>query len=534
MRTRRIRNFYERSVHWLNRAWRAARNYIRAGQRYSRDRSDMWGEVGEPYEEITSAERREIVRKCHIFEGRNAIVNQFSDLIEQYAIGPHGLQFIPSSSDIKWNAAAKKFWDAAQENIDLTSLQTFGTLQALIARAVYIRDGESFALLTHGTETRKPVDKSRPEFPMPVERPRVQIIESHRIATPPNLQEQEGVRIFDGVRVDDRRRPIGFYVRDVHSNSLGIGEQVFRYYTTDQLIQMGEPSRAGEFRFLPLLYPVLDDIHDLDDLQTLGMRSAKNQSRLANVIKNSSGEFSPTQVTRNRFRVGTQDANANAVAEDRLRHYKQVLGAETIALRKGEEFEQAESKTPSQSMQWLLEYITWKICAGVGIPKILVYPQSIQGTVSRGEYDRANAFFRARSAALASFFKRIYLYFIEWGINNIPDMSSPPSDWRNCTYRPPRAVNVDVGRNSAAKIAELESGGGTLEGWYAELGEDYVAQLTQKAREAKLIHELAKEFGVTPGEISKPVLDSLTRMMEAEAAKKQAEHSNEDEETIAA
>lgn len=527
---RRIRNLYDRAFHWSVQAWRKIKNYHPAGQRWGRDRSIIHGEIGDPHQEVSPAERSEIVRKCHAFEQRNGVVNQLADLMEQYTVGHCGIQFIPASSSPEWNAAAKKFWDAAQENIDQCSLQSFGTLQAIIARAVHFRDGESYILLTNGTETRLPVDKSKPKFPMPVSRPRIQVIESHRIKTPPGLHDQEGRTIFDGVRVDGRRRTVGYYVQDVDPD----GNETFRFRTTEELIQVGEPSRAGELRYLPIIAPVLDDIHDLDDLQILGMRAAKNQARLANLIKNATGELSRSALTRRRFQSNNQDASGNAVDEERYRHIQQVTGATTFALKKGEELEQLETKAPSEAARWLWEYLTWKICAGVGIPKILVYPQSIQGTIGRGEYDRANAFFRSRSAVLASFFKRVYLYFIEWGIENVRELANPPADYMAVKYRAPRAVNVDVGRNSAAVLAEIEAGGGTWEGYYSALGEDYVEQLTQKAREAALIHELASEYKVTPGEISKPVVEALVRLMEAQAKEKQANHIDDEDEPPAA
>ena len=77
-----------------------------------------------------------------------------------------------------------------------------------------------------------------------------------------------------------------------------------------------------------------------------------------------------------------------------------------------------------------------------------------------------------------------------------------PADWEQVHIQPPRAVNVDVGRNSAAMLSELKAGTRTYQDVLAETGCDWRAKLRQKAAEAQYIRQLAQDYGVTEAEIA--------------------------------
>ncbi len=133
----------------------------------------------------------------------------------------------------------------------------------------------------------------------------------------------------------------------------------------------------------------------------------------------------------------------------------------------------------------------------------------MQGTVTRADLDVANAFFRARSAVIACAMRQLYLWCMEYAVKYDRALDGTPKDgsWNKAIVRPPRAVNVDVGRNSAAILAELEAGTRTFQDIYAENGEDWRQQLRQKAEERAYIHELVKEFAakgqvIDPNEIA--------------------------------
>jgi hypothetical protein len=142
----------------------------------------------------------------------------------------------------------------------------------------------------------------------------------------------------------------------------------------------------------------------------------------------------------------------------------------------------------------------------------------MQGTVYRGALAMATSAFKSRHAVIADVQKSIWGYVMSWAIATERGLASPPADWRKVSIQAPRTPDVDVGRNSAANIAEIAAGVQTFQGSYGALGLDYATQLRQRAIEAALIRSLAAEYGVEVGEISNLAGDQLAQMMQAESS----------------
>lgn len=419
--------------------------------------------------DITQFTRFELLRKSRYFEKNNGLCNRLADLFEQYTVG-QGLQFLPASSDEKWNAAALDYWTQWQRFADLSSRQSFGTLQGIISRTLFV-DGEIFVLLTVGDTGN----------------PRIQLVEGHRVRTPANMQDGNG--IIDGVHIDDRGRPIAYQVA---TEDQFRGESFVRQ-EADYVVHVYEPGRAWQYRGIPMLYPVMNDLHDLDDLQMFEMQAAKQQAETTMVIKTKEGELPQDEDLIRGITNGTD-------AVERSDYYNDVFGGRAKVLRHGDEFQQFAGERPSNATSGYWDYLTRKVCAGVGIPSEIVMPVSMQGTSMRSVLDMANAFFRQRSGVIADHLKRVYEFVIQVGMQN-GDIPPGPSDWYKSSYRSPRSINVDVGRNSAAMVAEWKSGMRTLRDTYAETGDDWRQALEQKALEAKTISDLAKQYGVDRAEI---------------------------------
>lgn len=465
-------------------------NRYESGQRGGTARSYVPAYVQDARFDADQATRFEIVRKSRYFERNNAILQRLADLFEQYTVGAHGLQFVPASSSEDWNREASAWWSRWSEVCDLQSRQTFGTLQSLVARTWFI-DGEVFILKTSGRSR-----EGGPSYP------RIQLIEGHRVETPHKLSGDANV--IDGIRVDPRGRPISYYVRD------GFSGDTYREVPASQMIHVFEPARVGMYRGLPFVYAVLNDLHDLDDLQMLGMQAAKQQAKDVDVLKTGSGEVKSSEDLRREILAGgiTTNSQGTETTVSRTRHIDQVTGASTIALKPNEDLIRLGVTRPSAAEQQMWDYLTSKVCAGVGISKLLVFPWSMQGTVTRADLDVANAFFRSRSAVLGAAFREVWLYVMDWATQN-EIKTATPEDWRTVSTRAPRSVNVDVGRNSSALISEYEAGWRTLDAICAELGDDWRQVLRQRATERKSAREIEAEFGLQEGELIKAALDAI-------------------------
>lgn len=456
--------------------------------RWSPERSYIYGQVQDARFDANSATRLELVRKSRAFERNNALVNKMADLWECY-VGP--LQMTPASSDEDWNSRAQVVWDEWQRVCDVSSRQNFQSLQKLLLRSWFI-DGEVFILKTRGREVS--LDGRA------LERPRVQLVEAHQVATP--AERIGGTNIVDGIELNENGRPVAYWIRDQFADT-------FRRYDAKDVIHLFDPSRAGMYRGLPYVYPVVNDIIDLDDLQRYEMKAAKDAADITNVVHTESGELNPGQMRRERFSIKTQDAAGNETTEQRTQYIQNRIGGRTIALKPNEKIEQFKSDRPSVVTQGYWDFLTAKICAGVGIPKLVVLSHSLQGTVVRGEFDLAHAFFRSKSGIFAEAIADIYLFVMGWHVRNDRRVVDPPSDWYLTNTRAPRAINVDVGRNSSAIIAEYEAGLRTLEGICAEMGQDWRRHVRQRAREEAFVDKSAREEGTTPERIKSAVVKAL-------------------------
>lgn len=483
---------------WLagRQAWRngGVRNRYEGGRRWQfGDRDFIWSYVTDARFDADQATRYELVRKARYFEANNGLVQRLCDIWEQYTVGANGLSISSDSSDEAWNELADQWLEQWGFYPDLTSLQNWATLQGLISRTWFV-DGEVFILKTRG-------DK-------PPYRPRLQLIEGHRVGTPYNMTSAEGTNVVDGVQIDSRGRPTAYWVQT------GLQADNFTPIPAENVIHIFEPSRIGMYRGLTHFYSVMNQLHDLDMLERFEMTAAKDASIITNVIKTPSGE--PLDDASEFNQVPTLPASSNdstdplqtpspggVIENSNLEYYRRMFGAGTLALKTGDDISQFRSDRPTVAQQWFWQYLGEKICLGsAGIPLILVYPDKAQGTVYRGALCMAADTFKSRSQLLASKFRDVRNYVIDTATRVDRGLANRPLDWDSVTSRPPRSVNVDIGRNSAAALAELAAGTKTWRSWYEEGGEDWKAELRQRAKEAAYIKSLATEFGVEPAEIS--------------------------------
>jgi len=319
----------------------------------------------------------------------------------------------------------------------------------------------------------------------------------------------DGHQVIDGVEVNRFGRPVAYWIR----NDSGAERK-----TTDEVLHIFEPSRAGMYRGLTHFYAVMNALHDLSDLELLEMQSAKDAAETTKVIKTPTGDLLDDAAQWDR-QTEAGSGEQNPLTE----YYQRVFGATTKVMKTGDEYEQITSSRPSVAQQWYWKYLTEKVCSGVGVPIVLVYPDSMQGTVYRGVLDSANAFFRSRSAVLASAFRRVWTYVIATAARSERKLANLPQNWTRLNVRPPRAVNVDVGRNSSAMLAELAGATRTYQDIFGETGEDWKQKLRQKAQAVAYINKIADEFKVEPSEISDVMKEPAPAQQAPEAPQKKGE-----------
>ena len=422
--------------------------------------------------DVTSSTRQAIVRKSRFFEQNNAVMNRLGDLFESYTVGS-SFSVQPASSDPAWNLKAKKWFDIWSRYPDIGSRQSFGTLMGQAARGWFF-DGESFVLLTKGESGK----------------PRIQLIEAQSISTPGGMEKDETV--FDGIRFDPRTgRAVSYFIgsEKTQGNLTDV-----RSIPSDSVVHIYEPNRPGQLRGLPFVSCVINDLHDLDDLQKLEMEACKLGASVAQIVKTVSGEIQASSL-----RAGITSSATQNTAES---YYEQVFGSAVKVMKNGDSFEQFATERPGVNMREYWRQLTEKVCSGVGIPYVLVYPESMQGTVYRGALDMSAVWFRSRHQVMSSAARRIYEYVMEYAIKTDPNLNAAPADWYEVSITAPRSPNVDVGRNSAAQLAELEAGIVTYDEVYGARGLDWRSSLEAKAQQALFVRQLAEKYNLDVSEIS--------------------------------
>lgn len=475
-------NFWQR----IQAAWSVVFNRFEAAQVWRADRSMLPASVQDAQFDATCAARTEIMRKARYFEKNNAIAQRIGSVFADYTVGPNGLILLPNSSDPKWNAAAKLYWTTTQNFIDLNSRQNLGTLQGLIAWR-WLFDGEIFIIKTRGQS------RNGASFP------RIQLIESHRVATPPDMRTQEGKTIIDGVDIDSDGRPIAYRIKDSSDS------QIFRRVDAANVIHVFEPNRPGEYRGISFFHAAINYLHLLDDLQVLEFRAATTQAEAATFITNAAGQLDASRLRQNRVGIASPvSSTGENGAQQMVEYYRMLYGGRIFAGKSGDTFSHTTPTRPADATRALWSYLTSCVCAAVGIPKMICFSEwleNFQGTVARGDYDIAAQFFRARSAVMAAAMREVYIFCLGWGKNSDPTLRDPPADWTNVTVRPPRAVNVDAGRNSQAMLAELAQGATNYELIYSPLGLDWQEEITKLADQIAFINKLAADKGINPADL---------------------------------
>lgn len=456
-------------------------NFYEAGRRWQfGDRSYIWSYTTDARFDANQATRLELVRKIRYFEQNNPLVQALADVFEQYVVGANGLIISPGSSDQVWNTLAKEYFNEWSVFPDLTSLQDWPCLQGLIARTWFI-DGEVFILKTRG-ET-------------PPYRPRIQLIEGHRVATPPGLVGEEGKTIIDGCTIDKRGRTTGYWIAS------GVDMSEFTWRPASEVIHVFEPNRISMYRGITHFYAVLNLMHDLDDLLRWEMAKAKEAAETSGIIKTPTGELLNDQ---EEFDNQTEtDTTGIGESNPLTEYYQRIFGPTKKVMKIGDEYEIPQNNNPTANQQWYYRYIGEQICVGVGTPIEVIYPSAeLGGAPYRGMLSKSSSQFKCRSAFLGSKFKQVWIYVVGTGVDQDQRIAKKPKDWTKTKVRPPKSIDVDVGRNSAAMLSEWKAGTRTLESICLETGDDVEEVIDQRAKEAALIKQAAEKYGVEPSQVS--------------------------------
>jgi len=462
---------------WLNNLFARAILRVLAryeGATYSPDRPWIPGGYQSVKYDSTAYSRSEMARRMRAFERDDPFVQALAGKFENFVVGANP-QLTPCSSDKEWNKRAKEWWDEWCQVCDLNSRQHFGTILQLLARRWFV-EGDCFIILTRGADAKG-------------SRPRIQIVEGHLCRTPE--EHREDPNVHDGVRMDSRGRPVLYYfAKEEKQGEYTFGEP----FAAEDVIPVFEPERPGEVRGMTHFHGCIKELEELRLLNILEMQAAAKNASTSDWIETNGEGVTPDGLRHGRYNQGATTNTDAATYESKVAHYREVSGATTKVLQVGDKIHQHTGERPSVVTRDFWELKQKRVCGCVEIPFCLVYPDSMQGTVYRGAMSMAAAAFKSRHRIIAEVQRQTWGYTMGWARYVEPTLRDAPGDWRKVSIQAPRDPNVDVGRNSAAMLAELASGATNFDLIYGPLGLDWREEMRKLDEQLLFAKEECKEL----------------------------------------
>jgi lambda family phage portal protein len=410
------------------------------------ERSFVWARATDSKEDITELDRMRLVALSRRVYYNNAIVKSAITDIARYSVGP-GIRVMPKSGDEAWDELAKNWWKNWCTYPEVTGRFDFATLQLLLSEAID-RDGEIFMLLTKTKDER---------------RAQVQVVEAHRIQTPPDLQDSDNV--FDGVVLDRLGRPLAYHVLRPDGK--------FQKVSAEDMIHLFEPERADQVRGYPRIAVAINTVLDRDELLKLEMQATKAASVISLVATsktgNSAGLFGPQ-------------------TKDEEKTMETVWGgAALLRLRGDQDIKSFQLNRPNDRLDQHLEQYIRATCLGLQLPYEFVWDSSkIGGANTRLITAKAARRFEQRQQLLINqALRRVWRYAAAVAIKS-GDLA-PNRNWFDVDWIPPRSITVDNGRDAAADIALIEAGLMSRAEYFGSYGQDWEEHTRQITREKTLL-----------------------------------------------
>lgn len=432
--------------------------------------------------EMTATVRREMVRLSRWLEKNNGLFRQQIKDTALYSIGD-GIHMQANGGDFDWQSLIEAEWEQESESPEVTG--RFSLLESLYIICESLdRDGEIFLI--------KAKRNGVPKF---------QIIESHRVETPPTMQED--VNISDGVRYNKFGIPSIYYVKQ----SDGSHTQI----PASSMMHVYEATHASSSRAYPPHQHAINNMRDEMDLLAMEKVAAKDNARVSRIFKTNDSIADTGDIGLGQP-LGTGSTDTGAL--DR------VLGGVTAVIQPNEELVTYTPARPTTAFTGFIEHLRRDSVMGSLPYEFLADPTKAGGSAVRLVVAKASRYFSKRQNIIISRFLNPYFqYWLGTKINR-GDLPSAKNWWR-VEWMVTKNVTVDAGRDAQNERADLEMGRNTLEDDFAARGLQYEKTMRKRAKNFLFLKKLAKETGLdredlfrfspqgggpSPNEMGKPVI----------------------------
>jgi lambda family phage portal protein len=379
----------------------------------------------------------------------------------------------------KVNSDVEAYWNEWWDKCDLSGRNT-GSFLMQIAMMSMLRDGDFLFVLVRDQQGNL----------------RLQGIEADRLGDP--NRTYTNLNLISGIHVDQETgSPVGY---DIYLRTYG---NAYIFQTTvpaSQAFHLYDPLRIDQYRGISAFHTAINDCVDIYEIIASEKMAAKYASSQAGIVKRNNNNASDLSSLTNDLNADNQGIKLETIEPGKV-SYLEVN--EDIIFPDG-------PSRPSGAFAEFHKILLRNICMGVGIPySFAVDPSSMSGPTARLEMQQAGRTFRRYQKLLEDRVLRpLKNIVIADGVargliaNNLGGKSTKG------VFNFGANVSIDLGRESQANIAEFRAGLTTASTIYAEKGLDFESSMRQRALEAKLVKDLAEQYGVSPdtiSDINKPV-----------------------------
>ena len=398
----------------------------------------------------------------------NGLVSYAVETIASYAV-PVVAQ--AATVDPGWNDTAEAYFAEWSEYADYGRRFDFFTLELIACMATDL-DGD-IAIQAVADDGIK-----------------LQIIEGHRIATPPKLARNKLIR--DGIQIDATGRLVSYHVSlDDRDYTVVPADEAFLWFEPD-------PSRPNAYRGVSPIRRGLNDVRDAKDIKGYEKAAQKIHASLAAVIKSIGGvepvSFGETQPdgTISMPVNGTGSTSTGAVKVTDL-----IAGTIPV-LPEGQELQALETNRPSANVREFLESLAASFVCGLGIPPAFFLDARLTGPNVRAVNGKAERKFARRQRLAKRFVRWTWMRVIADAIARGLLPAHP--QWSRITYQTPPRLSIDIGGEEAADLASLQQGACSFAEYSAKRGRDprsvYRQELSARVAAIEAAQVEAERLGV--------------------------------------
>ena len=431
---------------------------------------------------LTHYTRVETSRKARWLEGNMGIGRHFANTIPRL-VGPLTPQ--PSTSDDTWNEAALAFFNRTQGSRmihDQSGMESFYTRQRTIVKRGIV-DGDCFVGLTTTTAGNA----------------RTVLYEAPQIGNGVGMNRENGW--FDGVKIDRYGKKIAYSILEA-----GTYERVGIEVPARQLMHCGKFESPQSPRGLTAFIHAINRMLDIRQIDNDTLRGIKAANLVGFYLTNEALSNIDAAPAAGRFKTAAFNGIANTnVPDPKPIKYEELTqgGGNMMTLNQGQDIKTVNDSRRHPNQQAVINYFIEDCAWGFGMPPAILWSiASLTGPAVRFVMRMAEKTLKEyRDNLKEQFCQPYWVYTMALAQKNGQLPQCKDQDWWKCNWIAPSALTIDAGRDSAAGIKEIQSGGQTLQDWYGEDGDDWRKQLEQIAKERAYAAKLEKEAGLPPGTI---------------------------------